>query len=176
MSIVINTLAKKGKIVSRKLFKISGKFKGEGEGEYSSRLCDFEGNFILQEDGTIKGYMDEKYDSPYDPLRFIYGVMDGEKLAFLKLSNEKGLAPLVYCFTDVNSEGKWGAILLDYKTMCYTSRWVNCATVEVCEIAWDDSKEDAILEQYNKMGDGPYGFNTDLDVWIEPLRKLLDIS
>lgn len=176
MSIVINTLAKKGKIVSRKLFKISGKFKEQGEGEYSSRPCDFKGYFILQEDGTINGYMDEKYDTPYDPLRFIYGVMDGEKLAFLKLSNEKGLAPLVYCFTDVNSEGKWGAILLDYKTMCYTSRWVNCATVEVCEIAWDDSKENAILELFAKMGDGPYGFNTDLDVWIEPLRELLGIS
>ena len=163
--------------MSRKLFEISGKFKEQGEGEYSSRPCDFEGYFILQEDGTINGYMDEKYDSPYDPLRFIYGVMDGEKLAFLKLSNEKWLAPLVYCFTDVNSEGKWGAILHDYRTMCFTSQWVNCATVEVCEIAWDDSKEDEILELYAKMGDGPYyGFNTDLDVWIEQLRELLGIS
>lgn len=78
-------------IKSRKLFKIREKFKEPGEGEYSSRPCDFEGCFILQEDGTIKGYMDEKYDSPYDPLRFIYGVMDGEKLAFLKLSDEKRL-------------------------------------------------------------------------------------
>lgn len=176
MSIVINTLAKKGKIVSRKLFKISGKFKEQGEGEYSSRPCDFEGHFILQEDGTIKGYMDEKYATPYDPLRFIYGVMDGEKLAFLKLSNKKELVPLVYCFTDVNSEGKWGAILPDYRKMCYITRWVNCATVEVCEIARDDSEDDTIFELYAKMGDGPYGFNTDLDVWIEPLREFLGIS
>ena len=163
-------------IKSRKLFKIREKFKEPGGEEYSSRPCDFEGGFILQEDGTIKGYMDEKYDSPYDPLRFIYGVMDGEKLTFLKLSDEKRLDPLVYCFTDVNSEGKWGEIIFDYITMRYIRRWVNRATVKICEIAWNDSKEDAILEQYDKMGDGPYGFNTDLDVWIEPLRKLLDIS
>ena len=162
--------------MSRKLFKISGKFKEQGEGEYSSRPCDFEGHFILLEDGTIKGCMDEKYDTPYDPLRFIYGVMDGKKLAFLKLSSEKELAPLVYCFTDVNSEGQWAEFIYDYRTMCYTIQWVNCATVEVCEIAWNDSEEDAILELYDKMGDGYYGFNTDLDVWIEPLRERLGIS
>ncbi|MCL2859982.1 MAG: hypothetical protein FWF46_05395 [Oscillospiraceae bacterium] len=55
--------------------------------------------------------MEEQYNSPYDRMRYISGLLLEEggviKLVFLKMNNERALAPLMYAFKDITQEGTW---------------------------------------------------------------------
>lgn len=89
-----------------KVYEISGKFQGNDS--WSDRTEDFAGVFAVDEDtNVLKGYMEEKYPSEHDSLRFIYGIMKGKVLAYFKLSNDIWFYPLAYLFQDYEENGKW---------------------------------------------------------------------
>jgi hypothetical protein len=90
-----------------RVFSIEGKFQQNGR--YSELPADFNGYFVLEESGQIKGYMEEQYSSPYNTERYIYGKYDetNNNLVYLKLSTERKLSPLIYCFPNLEKEGYW---------------------------------------------------------------------
>ena len=92
-----------------RVFNIEGKFQQNGR--YSELAADFKGYFVLEECGQIKGYMEEQYFSRYDPERYIYGKYDeaNNNLVYLKMSIERELDPLLYCFPNLEKDGCWTA-------------------------------------------------------------------
>ena len=169
MSRVQGSSLVKEKAMSKRAFSISGKF--EENGKWSERPSDFSGYFILDEvSGTIKGYMEELYESPYDPLRFICGVMNGKQLAYFKLSNEKDLDPLVYLFSDITQKGMWGVVL-----PLYGEIWIQGdATVEIDEIPWSEELSKTIEDKYSKMTGGCLDLNSQVEKLVPNLSIWLD--
>ena len=153
--------------MSKRAFSISGKF--EENGKWSERPSDFSGYFILDEvSGTIKGYMEELYEAPYDPLRFICGVMNGKQLAYFKLSNEKNLVPLAYFFKDIDKKGVWAAVLP-------LKVWIQGdATVEIDEISWSEELSKTIEDKYSKMTGGCLDLNSQVEKLVPNLSIWLD--
>lgn len=91
-----------------KCFKISGNFQQYGH--WSHPDPGFIGHILVNDDGSLEGYMDEQYGS-YDSLRFVTGIFleKEKKLIFFKLGCSNRLAPLIYTFSNIDEEGAWNA-------------------------------------------------------------------
>ena len=89
-----------------RLFTIQGKFEQDERGRDSY----FIGHFAMDE-GTdeIRGYMEEQFSTPHDPVRYFKGFYteDKKQLAFIKMCNVGALRPLAYVFHNHNMEGLW---------------------------------------------------------------------
>ena len=75
-----------------KVFKFSGKFQQYGR--WSDLKDDFIGYFAKADDSDVfTGYMEEQYDSPSSPIRYIKGlyIEQENKIVFLKMTNDSEL-------------------------------------------------------------------------------------
>ncbi len=123
-----------------RLFQIT--VQSEQDGRWKGILYDFRGLVVLNEETHLfKGTVKET--SLYAPTRFIYGEYDeiAGRIVFLKMANEKNVAPLLYIFFDAQDEGKW----LTYSNGNYFSISGD-AKIELCEIK--DATKDQIKEVY----------------------------
>lgn len=78
---------------------------------YIVPIADFEGYFLLEKDGTIKGFLDEPY---HGMKKYIFGKYDeiSRKMFFLKLTNMENIAPLLFVFEDIEEDGLKYSIVL----------------------------------------------------------------
>lgn len=153
-----------------KMYEISGKFQQEGS--WSELPEDFRGVFVVDEDTQVlKGYMEDKYESPYDPIRFVCGIMDGTHLGYFKLSNDWRLAPLVYVFKDYHEDGMWGGVgpLMGEVFMQGKAK---VTLKEVTEGVQKQEKE--IEEMYSLMRGGFMSFNKSVEKFLPDLRHWLE--
>jgi len=96
---------------------IEGNFSQDGR--WANPDPSFEGEFLVDEEGRLYGYMKELRRTPYDPLRFIAGycLRDGKDsliCCFFKFSNDLGLKPLMYDnFHTWKQSGAWAAVGMD---------------------------------------------------------------
>lgn len=148
-----------------RVFKITGKFQENGR--YSDLKEDFKGFFVMDSDSReIKGYMEEQYESPYDPMRYIYGLYDETKnrLVYLKLTNEKYLSPLMYVFPDLNKEGVWSVFSLfgGFFASGYAHGLAKVTIEEITENV--DELSQKVLETYEQVHNNELKLN---DVLIQ---------
>lgn len=162
-------LAKKRRQRMSKVYEISGKFQENAS--WSDRLEDFSGVFVVDEEThVLKGYMEEKYPSEHDSLRFIYGIMNGRELAYFKLSNDMWLYPLAYLFTDYNKEGKWlGLELIRNRVIV-----MGDAKVTLKEISDNSHQcEQEVDKVYSTMKGGIFNFNDSVEDYLPALSDWL---
>lgn len=155
-----------------KVYEISGKFQENDS--WSDRTEDFAGVFVVDEDtNVLKGYMEEKYPSGHEPLRFICGIMNGKKLAYFKLSNDVWLYPLAYLFKDYEENGKWLGLEL-FINRVFVMGDAQVTLQEVTENV--QLREQEVKEKYSTMQGGILNFNSkvedyliDLEGWFQKL-------
>ena len=87
-----------------RVFSIEGKIEREGE-----LPADFKGYFVLEKSGQIKGYIKDL--SHHNSEKYINGRYDeiNNNLVYLQMSMEKKLSPLLYCFPNLEKDGRWTA-------------------------------------------------------------------
>lgn len=153
-----------------KIYKISGKFQKEGK--WSELPEDFRGVFAVDEDTQVlKGYMEEKYKSQYDSIRFVCGIMDGMRLGYFKLSNDWRLAPLVYVFKDYHENGMWGGV----RPLTGDVLIQGEAKVTLKEVTKGVQKQEKeIKEMYSLMRGGFMSFNKSVEEFFPDLRHWLE--
>lgn len=78
---------------------------------YIVPIEDFEGYFVLEKDGTIRGFLDEPY---HGMKKYLFGKYDesSRKMFFLKLTNMDNIAPLLFMFNDIDNDGMKYSIAL----------------------------------------------------------------
>lgn len=132
-----------------RVFSIEGKFQQNGR--YSQLPADFKGYFVLEESGQIKGYMEEQYSSRYDAERYIYGKYDEatNNLVYLKMSTERKLSPLLYCFPNLEKDGYWTAFSPMFGGFFAFDRAEGYAKVTIREDT--TMSANAVLAKYNKI-------------------------
>lgn len=161
-----------------KVFKVFGKF--EQYNRWSDLEADFVGYFV-KEDGSdvLIGYMEEQYDSPYDPIRYITGMYleENNQLVFLKMSNEEELSPLMYVFPDLNKKGVWS-----HYEMFFEERFFSCgqadgyAKIKIEEITEDTTeRSNEIKAIYSKVLEVGLKINTNLIAKIDEYKEFLDM-
>ena len=143
-----------------KVFSIEGKFQQNGQ--YSELPADFKGFFVLEESGQIKGYMEEQYSSRFDPERYIHGKYDEStnNLVYLKLSKERELCPLLYCFPNLERDGCWTALSLMFGGFFPFGEAEGYAKATIKEDTTISADE--ILAKYNKVIEDGWKLNMEL--------------
>ena len=131
-----------------RVFSIEGKFQQNGR--YSELPADFKGFFVLDDLGQIQGYMEEQYSSPYDRERYIYGQYDEttNNLVYLKMSTERELSPLLYCFPNLER---------DFFTFGQAEGYAKATIKEDTSMSSDE-----VLAKYNKIVDDGWELNMAL--------------
>lgn len=96
-----------------KIFQISVKF--EQNGRWSEQESDCLGYLVQKrvDSQIVEGYVEVKYPTASDKIRFIKGLYVGDSLVFIQLSTDSWMAPICYCFPDVREQGFWSS----YDTM-----------------------------------------------------------
>ena len=158
------------------LFQISGKF--EQDGEWSSRDADFVGYFVKRENDVIEGYLEEKYPTPFDKIRYIKGLFieNANQLVFMKMCNVSSLFPLAYVFTDIHKEGFWDGFSYHGGFFAYGS-YQGHARVEIKEVTEEDEKNRLIkqvTEIFSERASRATGMNRDLMADVHSLKDFLD--
>lgn len=144
-----------------KVFSIEGKFQQNGR--YSELPADFKGFFVLEEEtGQIKGYMEEQYSSHYDSERYIHGRYDEStnNLVYLKMSTERELSPLLYCFPNLERDGCWTAfspMFGGFFTFGQAEGYAKATIKEDTAMSADE-----ILSKYNKIVEDGWELNKAL--------------
>lgn len=143
-----------------KVFSIEGKFQQNGR--YSELPADFKGFFVLEESGQIKGYMEEQYSSRYDSTRYIHGQYDEatNNLVYLKMSTERELAPLLYCFPNLERDGCWTVFSPMFGGFFAFGMAEGYAKATIKEDT--TMSADEILTKYNKVVENNWGLNMAL--------------
>lgn len=161
-----------------KVFKISGKFQQYDR--WSELDADFIGYFA-KEDGSdvFTGYMEEQYDSPSSPIRYIKGLYNEEKnnIVFLKMTNDSELSPLVYTFPNLAQKGVWTGYSLffgGFFPMGHADGYAKVTIEEVTENVAELAKK--IEETYAQVLDVGLKINMDLMEDIEEYKIYLDIE
>lgn len=142
-----------------RVFSIEGKFQQNGT--YSELPADFKGFFALEESGEIKGYMEEQYPSRYDSERYIHGKYDEStnNLVYLKMSTERELCPLLYCFPNLERDGCWTAFsrIGGFFTFGQAEGYAKATIKEDTSMSAEE-----ILAKYNKVVEDGWKLNTAL--------------
>lgn len=143
-----------------KVFSIEGKFQPNGW--YSELPADFKGFFVLEESGQIKGYMEEQYSSRYDSERYIHGKYDEatNNLVYLKMSTERELSPLLYCFPNLERDGCWTAFSPMFGGLFTFGQAEGYAKATIKEDT--TMSADEILAKYNKIVEDGWELNKAL--------------
>ena len=143
-----------------KVFSIDGKFQQNGK--YSELPADFKGFFVLEESGQIKGFMQEQYSSRYSPERYIHGKYNEStnNLVYLKLSTERELCPLLYCFPSLERDGCWTAFSPIFGGFFPFGESEGYAKVIIKEDT--TMSVDEILAKYNKVVEDGWNLNMKL--------------
>ena len=93
------------------LYSFTGNFCQNGR--WSEPEIGFRGEFIARRDGTIIGYCDELYNTeePFKK-RFIVGRFLDDGISFLKLTNSRVIAPILYSSRDIdeNTDALWAPV------------------------------------------------------------------
>ena len=161
-----------------KQFKISGKFQQYGR--WSDLKDDFIGYFTKADDSDVfTGYMEEQYDSPSSPIRYIKGlyIEQENKIVFLKMTNDSELSPLVYTFPDLSKQGVWTGYSLfmgGFFPMGHADGFAKATIEEVTEGVAELEKK--IEETYAQVLEAGLKINMDLMEDIEEYKIYLDIQ
>lgn len=141
-----------------KIFKITGNYMQYGF--WAIPTPSFAGELVLCDDGYLRGYCDELYESEQpdeNRLRFIFGKFGVSKesnqngLVFYKLSNYELQAPLLYVIHDFDdpSDNHWLALQDALGTLDFAFQ--GKAIVSVKELEYDEEKYDSISEKFNQI-------------------------
>lgn len=106
--------------------------------------------------------MEEQYSSCYDNERYIHGKYDEStnNLVFLKMSTERELAPLLYCFPNLEKDGCWTAFSPMFGAFFVFGRAEGYAKAIIKEDTTKDENE--ILAKYHKIVEDGWNLNIDL--------------
>lgn len=160
-----------------RVFEICGKFQQQGR--WSERESDFIGYFVMEEGSdAIRGYMEEQFDTPYDPIRYFKGFyMEGKKqLTFMKMCNAMALQPLAYVFHNREQEGLWSGF--DFCNGFFPGgRSEGKATVRLEEVLDAEKKHELAqrtLEVYEEKVGNASDLNAALLEIVDELMDFLD--
>lgn len=106
--------------------------------------------------------MEEQYSSPYDRERYIYGQYDEttNNLVYLKMSTERELSPLLYCFPNLERDGCWTAfspMFGGFFTFGLAEGYAKATIKEDTSMSSDE-----VLAKYNKIVDDGWELNMAL--------------
>lgn len=143
-----------------KIFKITGNYVQYGM--WAIPDPSFAGEVILCDDGYLRGYCNELYESEQpdeNKLRFIFGKFGVNKksgkdgFVFYKLSNYEMQSPLLYDIQDFEdqSENYWSALRCTFGSVNFTSQGAAKVTLE--EIEYSEERAKAILAKYHQIED-----------------------
>ncbi len=106
--------------------------------------------------------MKEQYSSIYDSERYIYGKYNEvtNNLVYLKMSTERKLSPLLYCFPDLKYPGCWTAFSPIFGGFFTFGQAEGYAEVTIKEDTVMSPNE--ILTKYNKVVDDGWELNMTL--------------
>ena len=149
------------------LYSFTGNFCQNGS--WSEPEIGFRGEFIARRDGTIIGYCDELYNTEESfKKRFIVGRFLDDGISFLKLTNSRVIAPILYSSRDIdeNTDALWApvglseinplAMLIDASVGLSSASidildTPNPAKLTVTELEYSEEHEDKIRKRFDEL-------------------------
>lgn len=149
------------------LYSFTGNFCQNGS--WSEPEIGFRGEFIARRDGTIIGYCDELYNTEESfKKRFIVGRFLDDGISFLKLTNSRVIAPILYSSRDIdeNTDALWAPVglseinplaMLIGASVGISPASINVldtpspASLTVTELEYSEEHEDKIRERFDEL-------------------------
>ena len=159
------------------IFKIATRL--EKNGKWPDSDYSFEGYIMLDEkSNTFKGYLEDKMPTKIDPLRSIIGIFNyttSNDLAFVQITNEPKVLPLMCIFKDFNCEGYWTTYNNFSSMGFYGSKPKGKATVTLSKVADSTLKVDIIKKFERINSDDIKNYNRDILNNINELSYFINI-